>query len=178
MKTVQTRFEILEALKQIDPATFKQVLQELLEKHPEILRDIFSSHTITQHFATKDDFKLLLEFLKDRFNDVNQRFEEIIHFAEKRFEDMNRRFEDMRQFSEQRFEEINQRFADIKHYTDKRFEEFKYYTDKRFEEVKYYMDKRFEEVNQRFSFLTKLILGFNVPIILSLFVILLKLIFY
>jgi len=36
------------------------------------------------------------------------------------------------------------------------------------------MNKRFEDMNKRFDFLTKLIVGFNVPILLCLFGLLLR----
>jgi len=59
-----------------------------------------------------------------------------------------------------RFEAIDKRFEDM----NKRFEA----VDKRFEDMRYYIDKRFEVVERRIGFLEKLIVGFNLPILLLL----------
>ena len=51
---------------------------------------------------TKSDLKVLIELVKQGFEDVNRRFEDV----NKRFEDVNRRFDDVNR----RFEDINRRF--------------------------------------------------------------------
>ncbi len=56
-----------------------------------------------------------------------------------------------------RFEDINKRFEDMQRYMEKRFEAI----DKRFEDMRYYIDRRI-------GFLEKLIVGFNLPILLLL----------
>jgi len=47
--------------------------------------------------------------------------------------------------------------------------------NRRFEDMYRYVDKRFEEADRRISFLTKLVLAFDIPIVLSLFVLIIKL---
>jgi len=51
---------------------------------------------------TKSDLKVLIELVKQGFEEVNRRFEDI----NRRFEDVNKRFEDMNS----RFEDMNKRF--------------------------------------------------------------------
>ena len=70
----------------------------------------------------------------------------LIEMFNKRFEEINRRFE-----------AIDKRFEDMQRYMNARFEA----VDKRFEDMRYYIDKRI-------GFLEKLIVGFNVPILLLL----------
>jgi len=80
---------------------------------------------------------------------MNKSFKEeiklMIEATNKRFDDMNKRLKD----------EIKL----VIEVTNKRFED---------------MNKRFEDMNKRFDFLTKLIVGFNVPILLCLFGLLLR----
>lgn len=48
---------------------------------------------IKEKMVTKDEFRLFVE-------SVNKRFEDLIHYMDKRFEDVNRRFEDMHKYME------------------------------------------------------------------------------
>lgn len=52
------------------------------------------------------------EAVDKRFDDVNRRFEEARIASDKRFDDVNRRFEDARIATEKRFEDANKRFDD------------------------------------------------------------------
>ncbi|GAB6888064.1 hypothetical protein JCM13304A_15620 [Desulfothermus okinawensis JCM 13304] len=63
-----------------------------------------------KHEETKSDLKVLIEVVKQGFDDMNRRFDDI----NKRFDDMNKRFEDING----RFEDMNKRFEDI----NKRFD--------------------------------------------------------
>jgi hypothetical protein len=126
----------LQDFSKIPPEIVEKALKNFLDNHPEILENVLYKNNFVfqkvverlsySNIATKDDIKMLLEFMNKRFEDVN-----------KRFEDMNKRFEDM---------------------------------NKRFEELR-------EDMNKRFDFLLKVIIGFNVPILLCLFSILLKFLF-
>jgi len=163
------------------------VLVEALSSRPEVLAGLILKLAPWSSFATKDDVKLLIDLvnkrfeelkeysdkrfedINKRFEDVNRRFEELMAYSEKRFEDMNRRFEAI----DKRFEDVNKRFEDV----NRRFEA----VDKRFEDI----NKRFEDVNRRFEDLThyvdkrvglveKLLVGFNVPILVGVITLLIK----
>ena len=157
-----------------------EVIARALEKRPEALTGLILKLAPWSSFATKDDVKLLIdlvnkrfeelkEYSDKRFEDINKRFEELMAYSEKRFEDMNRRFEAI----DKRFEDVNKRFEDV----NRRFEA----VDKRFEDI----NKRFEDVNRRFEDLThyvdkrvglveKLLVGFNVPILVGVITLLIK----
>ncbi len=79
----------------------------------------------------------------------------LIDLMDKRFEDINRRFEDVNK----RFEDVNKRFEDI----NARFEDI----NKRFEDMRYYIDKRI-------GFLEKLIVSFDIPILVGLIIALIR----
>jgi len=84
----------------------------------------------------------------------------LVDLIDRRFEDINRRFEDVNR----RFEDVNKRFEDM----NKRFEILESNWNKRFEDLRYYIDRRV-------SFLEKLIVGLNVPILIGLITALIKL---
>jgi len=143
-----------------------EVIVKALEVKPELVYELLVKLTPWNKLATKEDLKLLIDLINRRFEDVNRRFED----TNKRFEDVNRRFEDINK----RFEDINRRFESI----DKRFEDI----NKRFEDI----NKRFEDMNRRFEdlryyvdrrigFLEKLIVGFDIPILVGLIVALVRL---
>ncbi|MBS7650755.1 MAG: hypothetical protein QXV46_02805 [Candidatus Bathyarchaeia archaeon] len=48
--------------------------------------------------ATKEDIRLILDFMEKRFEDINKYFGDI----NKRFEDVNRRFDDLRYYVDKR----------------------------------------------------------------------------
>ncbi|MEM2226912.1 MAG: hypothetical protein QW371_03260 [Candidatus Bathyarchaeia archaeon] len=60
-------------------------------------------------------------------------------------EAMDKRFEDLRAYSDKRFEDMNKRFDDI---------------NRRFEDMRYYIDKRIGIVE-------RLLVGFNIPILIA-----------
>jgi hypothetical protein len=47
-------------------------------------------------------------------------------------------------------------------------------TDKRFQELIYFTEKRFEEMNKRFDFMFRVSLAFNIPLLISIIAMLLK----
>ena len=177
-----------------------EAIAEALESKPEILTSLIIRLAPWDRFATKEDIKMLIELFNKRFEelkaysdkrfeDINKRFEDV----NKRFEDLiaysNKRFEELKTYSDKRFEDINRRFEAI----DKRFEDLISYLDKRFEELKSYSDKRFEDMNRRFEdvnkrfedlryyvdkrvgLVEKLLIGFNLPILTGIIVMLIKL---
>ena len=118
-----------------------EVVAEALERRPELLTSLILKLAPWDRFATKEDIKMLLDFIGKRFETID-----------KRFEDMNRRFETI----DKRFEDMNKRFETI---------------DKRFEDLMRYVDKRVGLVE-------KLLIGFNVPILIAVITMLMKLILF
>ncbi len=163
----------------IDIAELKSAMKDLLKEDPYFLKgiilDAISEDLMTksefakmfEKLATKEDLKMLIEMFNKRFEAIDKRFENMQRYMEKRFEAIDKRFEDLQRYMEKRFEAIDKRFENInKRFEDmnKRFEAI----DKRFEDMRYYIDKRFELVERRIGFLEKLIVGFNLPILLLL----------
>ena len=159
-----------------------EAIAEALEKKPELLTSLILRLAPWDRFATKEDIRMLLDFMEKRFSAIDKRFEDVnkrFEAVDRRFEDMNRRFEDMnRRFEDinRRFEDMNGRFEDLMSYSDKRFEELRSYSDRRFED----MNRRFEDlmhyVDKRVGSIEKLLIGFNVPILVAVITILLKLV--
>jgi|GEM_PF-633548 len=153
--------EILKVLK-----SHPEVIVEALESKPELLAGIVLKLAPWDRFATKEDIRMILDFMEKRFGDINSRFGDM----NRRFEDINNRFEDINS----RFEEINKRFEDINsrfESIDRRFEDVnRRFEDmnKRFEDLRYYIDKRVGLVE-------KLLLGFNIPILIAIITILIRL---
>ena len=167
----------------IDVAELKSAMKDLLKEDPYFLKgiilDAISEDLMTksefakmfEKLATKEDLKMLIEMFNKRFEAIDKRFEDMQRYMEKRFEAIDKRFEDMNK----RFEAVDKRFENMQRYMEKRFEAI----DKRFEDLQRYMNKRFEDINKRFEdmryyidrrigFLEKLIVGFNLPILLLL----------
>ena len=168
-----------------------EVIAEALESKPELLTSLIIKFAPWDKFATKEDIKMLIELIDKRFNDVNKRFEDVnkrfedinkrFESIDKRFEDMNKRFEsidkrfeELISYSDRRFEDINKRFEDLKAYSDKRFEDLKTYSDKRFEDMMHYVDRRFDEVNRRLTAVERIMLSFNIPILIAILTMLIK----
>jgi len=145
-----------------------EAIVEALEKKPELLTSLILRLAPWDRFATKEDIRMLLDFMEKRFSAIDKRFEDV----NKRFEAVDRRFEDINR----RFEDMNGRFEDLMSYSDKRFEELRSYSDRRFED----MNRRFEDlmnyVDKRMGSIEKLLIGFNVPILVAVITILLKLV--
>jgi hypothetical protein len=86
----------LQDFSKIPPEIVEKALKNFLENHPEILENLLYKNNFVfqkvverlsyHNIATKDDIKMLLEFMNKRFEDVNKRFEELR-------EDMNKRFD-------------------------------------------------------------------------------------
>ena len=128
-----------------------EVVAEALEKRPELLTSLILKLTPWDRFATKEDIKMILDFMERRFNAIDKRFEDV----NRRFEAMDKRFEDLISYSEKRFEAIDKRFEDM---------------NKRFEDLTRYVDKRV-------GLIEKLLIGFNIPILVAVITILVRLIF-
>ena len=94
-------------------------------------------------------------FMKQRFEAVDRRFEDLIAHTDNRFEAVDKRFEDLLAHLDRRFDAVDKRFDAV----DRRFEA----SDKRFEDLIAHTDKRFETVDKRFNTLTWMIgVGFVV----------------
>jgi len=150
---------------------------EALESRPELLAALIARLAPWDRFATKEDidkrFEMLLGFLEGRFEDINRRFEDM----NRRFEAIDRRFEDLMAYTDRRFEAMEKRFEAIDRRfeaIDKRFEDLMAYTDRRFED----MNKRFEDlryyVDKRIGIVERLLVGFNIPILLAVLAVALK----
>ena len=157
--------EILAVIKR-----YPEAIIESLSKKPELLISFILKLAPWDRFATKEDIKMLIELF-------NKRFEEFKAYSDKRFEDLmaysDKRFEELKSYSDKRFEDINRRFEAI----DKRFEDMnKRFEDmnKRFEDLKYYVDRRFDEVNRRLTSVERIMLAFNIPILIAILTMLIK----
>ena len=124
----------------IEVAELKSAMKDLLKEDPYFLKGIILD-AISEDLMTKSEFAKMFEKLATK-EDLKM----LIEMINKRFEAVDKRFEDMQRYMEKRFEAI----------------------DKRFEDMRYYIDKRFEVVERRIGFLEKLIVGFNLPILLLL----------
>jgi methyl-accepting chemotaxis protein len=96
----------------------------------------------------EEELKNQRELMKQGFDMMDKRFEDMLVSIDKRFEDVlgsiDKRFEDMQGSMDKRFEQVDKRFEQV---------------DKRFEQV----DKRFEDVNSRFTMMFAFMtLGFTV----------------
>jgi len=148
-----------------------EAIAEALESKPELLTSLIVRLAPWDRFATKEDIKMLIDLINKRFEAIDKRFEDLISYSDKRFEDINKRFEELRAYSDKRFEEL-------KAYSDKRFEDI----NRRFEDI----NNRFEDMNRRFEDLThyidkrvgfveKLLIGFNLPILIAIITMLIRL---
>ncbi len=59
----------------------------------------------------KSDIKTLAEIVKQGFERVDKRFEDMQKHTDKRFEDMDKRFEDIQKYMDKRFEDMDKRFS-------------------------------------------------------------------
>jgi len=151
-----------------------EAIVEALEGRPEFLAGLILKLAPWDRFATKDDIKMLIDLFNRRFEELTRysekRFEELTRSIDRRFEDMNKRFEEVNNRFEdmnRRFEDINNRFEDMnKRFEDvnNRFEDM----NKRFEDLRYYVDKRVGLVE-------KLLVGFNIPILTGIIIMLIRL---
>jgi hypothetical protein len=110
--------EVLSIIKE-----YPEAIIEALERKPELLTSLILKLAPWDRFATKEDIRMILEFMEKRFDDIN-----------KRFEDVNKRFEDM----------------------------------------KYYVDRRFDEVNRRLAAVERIMIAFNIPILIAILTMLIK----
>ena len=155
-----------------------EAIIESLSKKPELLISFILKLAPWDRFATKEDIKTLIDLFNRRFEELmhysDKRFEELKAYSDKRFEAIDKRFEDLMHHSDKRFEDINKRFEDI----NRRFEDI----NKRFED----MNRRFEDINKRFEdikyyvdkkvgLVEKLLIGFNLPILTGIIVMLIRL---
>ncbi|MEM2123127.1 MAG: hypothetical protein QXE79_05785 [Candidatus Bathyarchaeia archaeon] len=130
-----------------------EAIAEALEKKPELLTSLILKLAPWDRFATKEDIKMLLDFMEKRFQDLRS-------YSDKRFESMDKRLEELMSHSDKRFEAMDKRFEAM----DKRFEAM----DKRFEDLTHYVDKRV-------GLIEKLLIGFNIPILIAIITMLVKL---
>ena len=118
------------------------VLPFLLKKDNQFRGELYS--ILIETFATKEDFKQILEELRLSREETNRRFEE-------QREETSRRFKEQREETDKRFkeqrEETDKRFKEQREETNRQFKEQREETNKRFEAV----DKRFESIDKRFD---------------------------
>jgi len=111
------------SMENLDEVKIREIIKKVLRDEPEIILNIIRERgdfliyekakdyikeeigDLKDKVATKDEIKMLIEFINARFEDVNRRFED----NNRRFEDMNRRFEDINK----RFEDMNRRIEFI-----------------------------------------------------------------
>ena len=108
-----------------------------------------------QHMLVDEQFN----FMAQRFEAVDQRFEELKAHNDERFDAVDQRFEELKAHNDERFDAVDQRFEESKTHSDERFDA----VDSRFEESRAHSDKRFDDLNARFTTLTWMIgVGFVV----------------
>ncbi len=96
----------------------------------------------------EEELKNQRELMKQGFDQIDKRFEQVQINMDKRFDQVDKRFE-----------QVDKRFEQVQINIDKRFEQ----VDKRFEQVQINMDKRFDQVDKRFSMMFSFItIGFVV----------------
>jgi len=96
--------ELSAAILNSDKEAIKRVSLLLNEKISQI------ENLKKEHEETKSDIKMLIEVVKQGFEHMNKRFEDLQRYMEKRFEAVDKRFEDMQKYMNRRFEDMNKRF--------------------------------------------------------------------
>ena len=110
---------------------------------------------VTEVGSIRSDIQILAESMRQNFEGMDKRFEDMLSFMDKRFEAMDKRFEDMQNHMGKRFEAMDKRFEDMQKHMAKRFEA----VDKRFGD----MNKRFDDMNKRFTMMFSFVtIGFIV----------------
>jgi hypothetical protein len=101
------------------------ILEQELEGAVDIKDKDFLHRYITlmaENFAQKDeymteigtvrsDIQILAESMKQNFERVDKRFEDMLSVMDKRFEAVDKRFEDMQRNMDSRFEAVDKRFT-------------------------------------------------------------------
>ena len=123
-----------------------EAIAEALESKPELLTSLMVRLAPWDRFATKEDIKMLIDLINKRFEAIDKRFEDLISYSDKRFEEL-------KSYSDKRFEDINNRFEDM---------------NRRFEDLTHYIDKRV-------GLIEKLLIGFNLPILIAIITMLIRL---
>ncbi len=148
-KELQSQVEdFYRSFEKINPEVLQRALERFIEKHPEVLENVLNKNNyIFQRVIEKLSYTNIAT--KDDIKMLHEELKMIVELMNKRFEAVDKRFEAV----DKRFETMDKRFEDM---------------NKRFEELR-------EDMNIRFSFLTKLIFAFNIPILVALIGILFKL---
>ena len=61
-----------------------EVVAEALERRPELLTSLILKLAPWDRFATKEDIKMLLDFIGKRFETIDKRFEDLMRYVDKR----------------------------------------------------------------------------------------------
>ena len=62
------------------------------------------------------------EYVDGRFNEVDQKFDEMKEYVDGRFNEVDQKFDEMKKYVDGRFNEVNQKFNEMKEYVDTRFD--------------------------------------------------------
>ena len=116
--------------------------------------------SIDQRFEQVDQrFEQQQTSIDQRFEQLqtslDQRFEQV----DQRFEQVDQRFEQLQTSLDQRFEQVDQRFEQLQTSIDQRFEQQQTsidqrfeQADQRFEQLQQSLDQRFDQLDQRFAY--------------------------
>ena len=86
--------------------------------------------------------------LKAGQTSIDQRFEQVDQRFEQQQTSIDQRFEQLQTSLDQRFEQVDQRFEQLQTSLDQRFEQ----VDQRFEQLQQSLDQRFDQLDQRFAY--------------------------
>ncbi len=95
----------------------------------------------------EEELKNQRELMKQGFDQIDKRIEQMQLNMDKRFEQVDKRIEQIQTNMDQRFEQIDKRIEQIQTDMDQRFEQ----VDKRIEQIQTNMDQRFEQVDKQFD---------------------------
>lgn len=132
-------------LDQIEPilADVAQKTDRLIESNGQILEIALRADSNAK-LAAKGVADLTIE-MRQRFERVDQRFDEQKADIDQQFQQVDQRFIEQKADIDQRFQQVDQRFAEQKADIDRRFAEQKGDIDQRFAEQKADIDRRFDQ---------------------------------
>jgi len=167
--------DVIASLLEENPA----IIVKAIKKRPDIFSNILQPikkdldnlsgkiDDLSQKMATKDDLSLVIQTTKDEIKMVMEIIKAYQESTDKRFEDIIRAIYSYQESTDKRFQETREE-------TNMRFQEMREQSDKRFQELIYFTEKRFEEMNKRFDFMFRVSLAFNIPLLISIIAMLLK----
>ncbi len=137
------------------------VIAEILEQELEEAVEVKNKKSLHRYIVLLTENIVRKENYEKDHNEIKSDIKTLAEILKQGFERMDKRFEDVFRYMDKRFEAVDKRFEAV----DKRFEDIYRYMDKRFEAV----DKRFEDMNKKQSMmLTFMNLGFGIIILLTI----------